>query len=252
MSGHHSSEDFYDLIADQYDAMIEFDKRIEKEARILKPWIEQYGVKRAADMGCGTGVHTLALGSLGVETVGFDISGRMLYHARNRAADRENVSFERGDFLSPSLGLRGGFDLILCLGNSLPHAESRQELARILGYWISNLLPGGRIVAQLLNYERILKTRERIVNIRRIGETTIVRFYDFTEPRITFNVLTISAENDVIEHRMNSTLLLPITAEDVLRAAAEAGCGEVTLFSTLAREPFGENSKDLIAVIQKL
>jgi SAM-dependent methyltransferase len=250
---------FYDSLAAQYDDMTAFAARLGREREAFRAWAQRYPLRRAADMGCGSGVHAIALAGLGVETTGIDISPEMLDRARAHAAeaihatetvhtfDPENPRWIEGDFLTPALP--EGQDLILCLGNSLPHVASAQELTAVLSHWRSRLSAEGRILIQVLHYDRILRERERIVGVRRAGGVTIVRFYDFTEPRITFNILTILPEGGAPAHSLIATELLPVTAAMLREAAAAADLAGVELFAGLSFDPLTPESRDMLALL---
>lgn len=243
-----SPEQFYDAVSQQYDAMTDFSARVAREAAALTPLLEQFRVRTAVDMGCGTGAHVLALASLGVRATGVDLSDRMLAHARSHAAEHPDAAFLRGDFLTTFPPSLPSADAIFCLGNSLPHIESTGRLQAVFAHWKRHLSPGGRIIVQLLNYARILRERERIVAIRRDGPLTVVRFYDFTEPRITFNILTVTDAATGPGHTLVSTPLTPFTAGDIADAARAAGCATVELRSSLRLDPWSEDAKDAIVI----
>ena len=277
-----SAQAFYDRLAADYDGMIDFDRRLPVEKEILRTFVEEFGIRTAADMGCGTGLHTLALAELGVDAIGVDISAEMLARAqahaavlsrsastsihgnddiqnpvipsevrRRRTESREGsgAHFFQGDLLAPELKLYAPFDAVFCLGNTLPHIASVAELVDVLSHWKSCLSPEGIIVVQLLNYDRVFRERERIVGIRRAGEIVTVRFYDFTEPRITFNILSIQESAGKPAHALRSTLLTPFTAEDIGEAASIAGLSVMKRFGSLNREGYGRDSKDLVMVL---
>jgi glycine/sarcosine N-methyltransferase len=243
-----SPEQFYDAVSEQYDAMTDFASRVAREAATLQPLLAQFRVRTAVDMGCGTGVHVLALASLGVRATGVDLSDRMLAHARAHAAESPDAAFVRGDFLTTFPSSLPSSDVILCLGNSLPHIESAIKLRAVLSHWKRHLSPGGHVIIQLLNYARILRERERIVAVHRDGPLTVLRFYDFTEPRITFNILTITDTAAGPQHALVSTPLTPFTAGDIADAARAAGCTAVELRSSLRLDPWSDDAKDVIVI----
>ena len=158
--------------------------------------------------------------------------------------------FTHGTFLAPELEAAAPLEAIFCLGNSLPHVADIDELARILAYWKRCLRPGGVIVIQLLNYMNVLRSKERIVGIRKAGPVITTRFYDFTEPRLTFNILTIREEGGKIGHELQSTSLLPLTKTDFVRVAAAATFSNIDWCGSLKREPFSEDAKDLVVVLR--
>ena len=137
---------------------------------------------------------------------------------------------------------------MFCLGNSLPHIENGGRLRAVFAHWHRHLAPGGRIVVQLLNYARIMRQRERIIGTRREGPLTVVRFYDFTEPRLTFNILTIDEGSAGPAHTLISTPLTPFTAGEIADAARDAGCGTVTLHASLRLDLWSEDARDVVVV----
>ena len=241
---------FYDAAASSYDTMTDFARRVPREAAVLQPLVGRFGIRSAADMGCGTGVHVCALSTLDVATTGYDVSAEMLRRARVNAGAYSSARFVEGDFVTPALYNSGAVDAIFCLGNSLAHIESDGELAHTFSHWRGALRGGGRAIVQLLNYERILADRERVVAVRSDAGTTIVRFYDFTEPRLTFNILTIDATAQPIRHTLHTTLLTPFTVSQLREAAAAAGFAAVKIFSSLALDAWDPSGRDLIAVLE--
>ena len=199
-------------------------------------------------MGCGTGVHAVALALLGLEVTGLDVSEGMLDRARvNAAAAGATLDLRQGDFLAEIP--RRPVDLLLCLGNSLPHLDGTGSLTSVLRHWRALLKDDGHAIIQLLNYRRVLDSAERIVNVRRDGDVTIVRFYDFLESRLRFNILSIAETPDGMQHALQSTLLTPFTPEEIEAAAREAGFGTVEKFGSLRFAPFTSESTDLVVTM---
>lgn len=238
---------FYDSLASEYDAMTQFAARLEKQRSILSQYA---GAHRAIDMGCGTGIHSIALAQLGVRVVGIDVSAGMLDRARTHAAGLNvAVDFVQGDFLSTPSAPVLPAELLLCLGNSLPHIE-RALLPRVLAHWRALMAPGGNVVIQLLNYERVLRERERIVNIRKTADGTVLRFYDFLDEGVQFNILTMTETEQGLTHTLRSTRLSPFTASDIASAARDAGFAHVRLYSTVTGEPFIPDATDCVAMLE--
>ncbi|MCB2203397.1 class I SAM-dependent methyltransferase [bacterium] len=265
------AEQFYDDIAASYDAMTGFDTRLAAQKPLLQRLIDRLPAESVIDMGCGTGVHAIALAQMGLRATGVDISAGMLERAQRHAGQHSaSVRFVHGDFLAPLTDPPA--DLLLCLGNSLPHLPSRAALAAVFAHWRSLLVPGGHVLVQLLNYRRVLTRKERIVNIRRDGERTIVRFYDFLDDGLQFNILTIDATASAAsasaagasaagasatsasaagaspKHRLQSTRLQPFTDTDLVEAAATAGLRETGVFGGLDFSSFHANSTDCVLI----
>lgn len=241
-------EEFYNALADRYDAMTSFDDRLATQRDILAKLLEQLPASHVIDMGCGTGVHAIALAQLGLAVTAIDISEGMLEKARRHAADAAvPLRFLHGDFLTPVGDTPA--DLLLCLGNSLPHLPSLAALTDVLKHWRSLLADGGHVVIQLLNYTRIVREEKRIVNIRRDGGQMIVRFYDFLDHQLRFNILSICEDNGAFAHELRSTLLTPFTEQNLVDAAFEAGFRAVHSHGSLLLTPFTGKETDLVLVL---
>ncbi|MBN1447881.1 MAG: methyltransferase domain-containing protein [Bacteroidetes bacterium] len=239
-------EQFYDALAADYDAMTQFDQRLEKQLALFAKIGRLPG--HAVDMGCGTGVHAVALAQLGWDVTAVDVSAEMLERARGHAKRHgRDIRFLQGDFLQP-LPV-ASTELLLCLGNSLPHLPSREALGNVLTYWRTLLATKGRVIIQLLNYERILAEQERIVNIRRERERIIVRFYDFLPDALQFNILTIIERTSSPEHSLRSTRLIPFTGADIESAAADAGFSECQIAASIEGTPVEAASTDIAVIL---
>ena len=120
-------------------------------------------IRRVLDLGCATGSQLLDLAASGWEAHGLEPSLPMLETARAKAELAElDVDFREGGMLdAASIFPAGHFDLVLCLGNTLPHLGSREELGALAADLASLLAPGGFIILQLLNYELVLEKLAR-------------------------------------------------------------------------------------------
>ena len=197
--------------------MTTFKDRFNTEYNIMKNLVAHYGCRKVLDAACGTGLHAIALSKLGVEAKGIDLSAKMIQQAKvNAQSMRVNTEFQVLPLKNVHSLVNNLFDSILFLGNSLPHIISTDELFQILNAFAQILKPEGTLIIQLLNYEKILKQKERIVSVKKHGSTLFIRFYDFLEKNIRFNLLSIDQESDPIKNNLFSTLLRPYVANELL------------------------------------
>lgn len=241
-------ERFYDGLAPRYDAMTGFQRRFAQEKPFFRLLVENNGVKTAIDAGCGTGFHSLLLAQLGVHVTAVDVSEEMLSLVRAHATDMGvRIGTLHSTFQSLAAKGLAGTDAVFCLGNSLSHLLTPEDLRESMRNFVRVLRPGGIFFAQLLNYERILSKRERVQSVKEEGGSMYVRFYDYGDAFLLFNILTIRRSPSGLIPELQSVRLRPLCRRDLVEAMEGAGFGEVRTFGSIAMEEFSpEESRDLV------
>ena len=54
-----TSADFYDVLAADYNAMTNFERRLITEQPLYRALVDRYHIHTALDAGCGTGFHSI-------------------------------------------------------------------------------------------------------------------------------------------------------------------------------------------------
>jgi glycine/sarcosine N-methyltransferase len=246
----------YDALAADYDRFVEWEGRLSHELPFLTALFEAHRVQRVLDAACGTGQHAIALAQRGYQVVGADLSAAMVARAKaNAATQGVEVAFVEAG-LGELAGLGMTFEAAICLGNSLPHLLSESAVARALADLSGVLRPGGLLVIQNRNFDRVWAEQERFMppQSRREaeGEWLFLRFYDFGEETVTFNMLRLRRTDDGWVQDVESTELRPLFGDDLARALVAAGFDPVRLYGSYDGSPFdAAESGDLIAVAKR-
>jgi len=248
-TGDRSTSIFYDLLAPHYDAMTGFEKRFEKETPQFRELVRRYKINDALDAGCGSGFHSILLSQLGVHVTAVDCSEEMvrLAAANAKAHHTEINVFQKAFHEIPAEWSRS-FDAVFVMGNSLPHLLTDAELRTALQHLMGVLRPGGVLIAQCLNYERVLARKERILNIKSVEGVKITREYEYLPDGIRFSIVTEHEKKSPTPAARATVRLRPLQKADISSVLNELGAS-VEFHGDIALAPFHlAESVDLVFV----
>jgi len=247
----------YDQFSLDYDRFVDWPGRLSFELPFL---IKQIGTSaRVLDAACGTGWHAIALAQRGYQAAGADLSLPMIERARQHAAGAGvNVRFEPVGFgkLAQTFG-EDSFDVLLCLGNSLPHLLSLAELQVALVDFARCLKPGGRLILQNRNFDLVLakslRWMEPQAHSEGDAEWLFLRFYDFDpDGLITFNIVNLQRQaGGDWKQRLHTTRLRPLLQAELAATLAEAGFAGLEAFGSLGGEGFDPQKSGNLVLISR-
>lgn len=87
--GGEMSGDVFNDVADVYEAMIAWPKRLANEGRFFRRLFDNGGVSRVVDVACGTGRHGAMFHSWGMDVEGADIGTSMIERARTNVGEQQ-------------------------------------------------------------------------------------------------------------------------------------------------------------------
>jgi len=238
------NKDFYNSASVTYNEMISFEMSLERKWNLFKN-IVNTEMKNAADCGCGTGVDSIALSKAGLKVTAFDPSSEMITKAKTNAnLYKVNVDFNNFSIHNIPDKFNNSFDLVLSLGNTFANID-KENFNETIKKCYEILRKGGTILIHILNYHKIIKEQNRIVNIKQGKDYNFIRFYDFEKQSIKFNILTYKQSNPS-DYQLITTEILPHNKEDFKENMLNAGFQKIGVFSNMAYAPFDEEaSKDL-------
>ncbi len=244
------NQEFFDELSVQYDSMIPFEKAIKRKEELFQNLIKGTS-KTVADLGCGTGSDSLALTSLGNKVTSFDPSAQMLNKARINAKS-SGLDFDSYQFGVSQIPdeFNGKYDEVISFCNSFANIPT-DEFDSSVCKCFSLLREKGKLYIQILNYEKILLEKKKIVSITTGEEKYFVRFYDFNENHIVFNILQFDKAKPA-DHQLISTKIYPYSTDDFTMALKKAGFKTINYFGSFNFTPFDpQTSNDLIITAVK-
>jgi SAM-dependent methyltransferase len=197
-------------------------------------FIDRYGPGRrgrrhAIDLGSATGGHAIALAGRGWALVGVEPSPALMLRARAASAAKGlAIDFIEGDMKDiASLVKPAHFDLVLCLGNTLPHLPDKRALSAFLDGVKICLASGGKLMVQLLNYG--IAGPGFAFPTMAVRGTSFHRAYSaMKDGRLGFDTELRTASG---ESYRDSTPLLPIRPDELDTLLRKAGFNSIEHFS---------------------
>ena len=228
---------FYNQIAEKYDFIFPL-----SPAHKTFFASELHG-KTILDVGAATGNLTAYLSSQGYEVTAIDLSERLIAKAAEKGVTVQQLNMLAIDELPT-------FDNIVCIGNTLPHLDSKTSVQLFLQKAYGQLTQGGKLVLQLVNFQKYFAQQQGdyLGNLPLIENDKVKfeRYYDLNEEgKIIFKTIL----DDTIK---NEELLQPIFADQLTQWLTQIGFQAINLYGNFKKDPFDkEKSMALIVTAVK-
>ena len=228
---------FYNQIAEKYDFIFPL-----SPAHKTFFASELHG-KTILDVGAATGNLTAYLSSQGYEVTAIDLSERLIAKAAEKGVTVQQLNMLAIDELPT-------FDNIVCIGNTLPHLDSKTSVQLFLQKAYKQLTQGGKLVLQLVNFQKYFAQQQGdyLGNLPLIENDKVKfeRYYYLNEEgKIRFKTIL----DDTIK---NEELLQPIFADQLTEWLTQIGFQAINLYGNFKKDPFDkEKSMALIVTAVK-
>ena len=228
---------FYNQIAEKYDFIFPL-----SPAHKTFFASELHG-KTILDVGAATGNLTAYLSSQGYEVTAIDLSERLIAKAVEKGVTVQQLNMLAIDELPT-------FDNIVCIGNTLPHLDSKTSVQLFLQKAYGQLTQGGKLVLQLVNFQKYFAQQQGdyLGNLPLIEDDKVKfeRYYYLNEEgKIRFKTIL----DDTIK---NEELLQPIFADQLTEWLTQIGFQAINLYGNFKKDPFDkEKSMALIVTAVK-
>ncbi len=226
---------FYQVLSQYYDQIFPIKQ---PQRNFLHNFLQTNGLSSVLDVGCGTGTYALELAQSGIRAVGIDLSREMIEIAVSRARESaSDAKFVVADMLDLS-ALPQGFDLVLCMGNTLAHLRGERDIHQALRQFSQQ---GRYLIIQVVNYDRILQRKVTGLPEIRTENLSFRRSYRHLEDGyIDFSMeINLLAEGTTLS-AVNR--LFPVTRARLATALAAAGWVTAGWYGSFAGEPWTEDS----------
>ena len=207
------------------------------------------GADTLLDIGCGTGNKTVHCAGSAREVVAVDLDAGMIARA-GMANARPNIRYEVLDMRAVGEHFRGRvFGGAMCLGNTLVHLDGPAEVGAFLQDVYGLLAPGGALVIQILNYDRILRDNVRDLPPLDSEHVLFERAYRPDGEKLRFLTRIILKQSG--RSFDNDVLLYPLRREELAGRLTGAGFRSLAWYGSYKGGPLEDSSFAAIAVCEK-
>jgi SAM-dependent methyltransferase len=184
--------------------------RSSDELEALRVRIARTGA-RALDLGAGPGLQSIPLAQLGYRVTAVDTSRELLAALSAARPDVHVVVGDLVEFLrAPAED--GAFDLVVCMGDTLTHLRTEEDVRAVLAATCRRLALGGRVLLTFRDYVTPRESTDRFVLVHGDGERILTCCLDYAPGRVRVT--------DIVHERRDGQWTLRASAYDKLRLPA--------------------------------
>ncbi|WP_341877637.1 class I SAM-dependent methyltransferase [Defluviitalea saccharophila] len=240
---------FYETLSTYYDKVFPLSDPC--KTFIEKNLLQEKG--KILDVGCSTGELDIFLGEKGYEVLGIDLDQKMIQIASEKIAGRElPVEFKvmNMEHLEANFS-ESQFDGVICIGNTLVHLSGIPQIKGVLKQMVSLLKPGGVLILQIINYDRIITQNVTELPPIENEDVSFIREYDYheAENKVAFKTtLKVNKTNETFENEIS---LFPLRYEILKTMLTDLGLKNINWYGSFKGEPYDWNSYATVVTAQK-
>lgn len=166
----------------------------------------------AVDLGAGFGMHTIPLARAGYKVIAVDTSALLLNELRSHSIGL-NVEVKQCDMLRFNEHLSGKADLILCMGDTLTHIQTIDQLNILFQRVAESLSDTGRFVTTFRDYTDLPRGVSRFIPVRSDSDRIHTCFLEEKSERVVVH--------DVIHERVGNDWKMKVSRYEKLRLSPQ-------------------------------
>ena len=230
------NKESYDGLAEHFHLIFEdWDASMRYQGQIIAKLLPRPGCGPILDAACGIGTQSLPLAALGYSVEGSDVSSAAIARAERESSARGlHCKFRIDDMRMLTTAPISSYAAIMAMDNALPHLESDDEIVAALVAMRLRLLPHGKVILSVRDYDSVLRDRPSCVAPKFYNDEgrrrIVFQVWDWTDER-RYSVhlyVTRDTSRGWITHHFEGSYRA-VTTDEIAYLAKRAGLREVSV-----------------------
>ena len=197
-----------------------FSKKLEENRKFFKDhnlWPRGSGI--AVDLGAGSGFQSIPLAELGYQVIAIDLSSHLLAELKENAKDL-SIEIINDDLLNFSKHCPDTVELVVCMGDTLTHLNTHQNIREYFRKVYSALEIGGQLILTFRDLTSELKGLDRFIPVRNNANTIFTCFLEFEKDYVKVHDIIYEKKHNQWELKksvFNKIRISPQWAREILQ-----------------------------------
>jgi SAM-dependent methyltransferase len=174
----------------------------------------------AVDLGAGCGFQSIPLSQLGFSVIAIDSSRKLLAELKQNAQNLP-IKTINDDLLNFSRYCPDSIELMVCMGDTLTHLNTRQAIRRLLRKIFKALETQGRLILTFRDLSAELTGLNRFIPVRNDADTIFTCFLEYEKHHVNVHDMIYERKHnrwDLKKSFYKKIRVAPRWVEDVLQA----------------------------------
>jgi len=176
----------------------------------------------ALDLGCGNGLQSISLAHLNFNVTGIDFSEVLLKELKERSKGL-NVHLIEGDILNFSLYEHLKPELVVCMGDTITHFHSKNEIQNLLLTIFNFIVINGKVIISFRDLSSELINENRFIPVRSEEHKIHTCFLEYFPDHVSVTDILHEKEHGEWIQKISSFKKLRISELELRKMIEESG-----------------------------
>lgn len=226
-------------LAEYYSWMFgDFESKLnESENFFLNHNIITFSNKTALDLGAGSGLQSIPLAKLGFNVIAVDFSKKLLDELNSRKGEL-NIKTIEADIMDYAKYSKQA-ELIICMGDTLTHLPSADDVNSLIKNCYNILSPHGKIIISYRDLSNELTGGNRFIPVRSTDDLIFTCFLEYEKDLVKVHDIINKKIKGQWEQKVSSYKKLRLPAAQIEQTLKDCGF----------KIDFSENTKGFVFLI---